>query len=218
MRHERLMREGRSTMDWLCLGAQILAVVACFLPWLWHPAAALSPQVFDLAEWTSLMPEIRNGPVVLLPSLLLRGSVALLAVAIWLMAISQQNRRHVDYLQATVAICLVVILLPPADFYLTARNDSNYRQQFWIALAALGIIVVAVTSRSRLATWLPRMAAVTLVVGAICAIAGLITSTSLSRILGVSMRLGAGAILYVLGSLVAGACLIWLSLRRSTAP
>ncbi|NPV67207.1 MAG: hypothetical protein HPY64_08695 [Anaerolineae bacterium] len=210
------MRERHCAMDWLCLGSQLLAVVACFLPWLWHPAAALSPQVFDLAEWTSLVPEIRNRPVALLPSLLLRSSVALLAVAIWLAAVGRQDHHQVTCIQGAIAVCLTLMLLPPADFFLTAQEDPNYRQQFWIALVAVGIMVAAIVSRPRLAAWIPRLAAVALFLGAACAIAGLIASAPLTTTLGVSMRLGAGIFLYVLGALASGACLIRLSLRQET--
>lgn len=212
------MRERRGTMDWFCLGSQLLAVVACFLPWWQHPTAALSPQIFDLAEWTSLVPEIRNGPVALLPSLLLRGSVALLAIAIWLVAIGWQKRPQVSRVQVVMAICLMLMLLPPVDFFLTAQDDPNYRQQFWIILATIGIMVAAVVLRLRLAAWMLRIAAVVLFVSATCAVAGLITSTPLTATLDVSLRTGVGAILFVSGLLTAGASLTWLSRCQAPPP
>jgi len=204
-------------VSYLRLGCLVLAAVACYLPWLWHPAAALSPGVLDLAEWASLAPGMRGGPVAMLPSLLLRACMGLLAWATWAGADSRQSRRAVTWLQRALAVVLVLVLLPPADFLLTTCSDLNYCQQFGIAVVTAGSMFAASVLRLRLEKWVAGLAVGALLASAVCGVAGLMLSTQLSGAMGVRLAIGAGGPVYLL-AVMGESARILLATRVSANP
>ncbi|MCZ7542374.1 MAG: hypothetical protein M5R40_02005 [Anaerolineae bacterium] len=88
-----------------------LALLGCYLPWVAHPAAALAPNMLDLAEWTSLHPAVRGSAPPLLLTFALRLPLALAGVGIayavrwgWL-----------------PGLVIALTLLPPLEFFRARR-------------------------------------------------------------------------------------------------
>lgn len=200
---------------WITILLVALAVGAYFLPWIWHPAAGLSPGGRDLAEWTTLHPEARSGSLVLLPSFLLRVAFGL---AVILLALTAATHTHPYIRRATytVAFLLALTLFPPLDFVTTASGDPNYRQQFTICagtLIALGLVVW------RGAALPSRMHAVSVVLIAGCTVGcellGLAEGLRLMGSLGVALTVGRGGLLFAV--LIAAAGLVTIvRIRNST--
>mgnify|MGYP005836978137 CR=1 FL=1 len=118
-----------------------LAALGCYLPWVEHPAAALAPNAFDLAEWTSLHPAVRGGSPPLLLTLLLRAPFALAGVGIALAA-------PWGWLPGLV---VALTLLPPMEFFRGAWGDPNFRQGFALTLATGALVLLALPARRLLA-------------------------------------------------------------------
>ena len=116
-------------LDWSLLA---LLLAGLLLPWLVAPNAAMTLNVWDLAEWASLYPPQAGTSPPLLASLLLRLHVALLCVFAALLADAGKSR----WLALLAVILLVVAQLPPVEFVLDTGN-LNYRQQFGLAAASL---------------------------------------------------------------------------------
>src|SRR5262249_44393121 len=126
------------TWSWL-LGA----LVGYYLPWVWHPAAALTANAYDLAEWANLHPAVRNGSTPMLAPFLLRFDLAGIALLCALRA-ARATTRSGRWLYGVLSFVLAITLLPPIDFFRSAGDDPNYRQQFYLAVGtffALAIIV-----------------------------------------------------------------------------
>lgn len=150
-----------------------LIVVACCgyaLPWIVAPAASMTLNGHDLAEWASLVPSQRATSPPLLTSLLLRLQLVMLSLLLGVIAVGRRRMA-----MSAVAICLLAgAQLPPFEF-LYDINNLNYRQQF--SLAALSLIagLCLILLRSRI---------LSLMVVLSIAAAGLVTS-----FLGLSMAL-----------------------------
>ncbi len=146
------------------------ALIACYLPWINHPAAALSFNAYDLAEWTSLSPAVRSGSLPLLAPFLLRAVFGGLALLFGLRALRSDGIwARLGY--ALLALILALTLLPPFEFFRGAGDDPNYRQQALITLGTfflLGLFVFLWT-RPRFqpfTRWLdPLVAIVTILAG-----------------------------------------------------
>src|SRR5690348_12553890 len=94
----------------------ILALIAYYLPWVYHRAAALTFNANDLAEWVSLDPNVRGAAVPLVIPLLLRIMLAFLALLFGLAA-ACADRDFGRWGFSTLAVILAITLLPPADFF-----------------------------------------------------------------------------------------------------
>lgn len=110
-----------------------LALLACYFPWIAHPSAALAPNAFDLAEWASLHPAERTGPLSLLTPGLLRAVAAACGVGL-----ASSIRR--GWLPG---LLVAITLLPPFDFFRGSSADPNFRQMFAIAVFTGGMVVLA---------------------------------------------------------------------------
>ena len=110
----------------------VIALMLVFyaFPWVVNPAASLSPNAYDLAEWTSLHPAVRAETPMLLTSLLLRLPLACLALLI-------AFRARRNWFSVIVVLLIGLALLPPLEFIKTL-GDPNYDQQ--AALAAITLI------------------------------------------------------------------------------
>ncbi len=122
----------------------LLALTAYSLPWIINPGTILNPGAYDLAEWTSLHPTVRNNNPPLLTTLLLRGQLVLLALIVAANTPRPTLTRKWT-LSALGVFVLAAASLPPFEYFTEARNDPNYRQQF---LLTLGIIVGGTTGLS----------------------------------------------------------------------
>lgn len=134
----------------LCLASALLCY---YLPWQYHPAAALSANAFDLAEWVGLSPAVRYAfsPPMAAP-FLLRVVLSLLAVLFALNA--RMLAGWWRWLNAGLALLLTITLAPPIEFIRVpgATEDPNYRQLFTLligTLIALGSVMLLARFRPR---------------------------------------------------------------------
>ena len=162
-------------------------LVLYLFPWLINPSVSLSPNGYDLAEWASLHPAVRDATPALLTSLLLRLPLACLAL---LIAFTMRR----GLLPALIMLIAAAALLPPPEF-IKALDDPNYRQQAALALFTLLGGGVGLSGR------LPRarhwIAAAIGLVGALASVIGLIQSDDLMRGLQLPTQPGLGGILLV---------------------
>lgn len=107
-----------------------------FLPWVINPSMSLTFGAYDLAEWTSLHPEVRFSEPALLLTLALRIQ-PLLLVALITLHTPQKNS-----LTWWVAVLITLVtsagLLPPVEF-ISNTTDSNYQQQFALSVTTFMI-------------------------------------------------------------------------------
>lgn len=110
-------------------------LVAYGLPWTISYSAGLSMNAYDLAEWSSLHPDVRAASPPFLTTLFLRLPLMCIAVLIgWL---TPRLPRGLPRTMGGLAVGLIAVaLLPPFEFLTVARDDANYRQQFMLALLA----------------------------------------------------------------------------------
>ncbi len=167
-------------MRYYLLFALILALYA--LPWLINPPASLSPNAYDLAEWTSLHYLVRTETPMLLTPLLLRLPLACVGL---LIAFSQRR----GWLPMVLVLLIVVALLPPLEF-IKQTGDPNYRQQ-----AALAVITLIGGAVGVSQLW-PRarhwIAAGIALIGAVASLIGLLQGYQLMRGFDLPTQIGLG--------------------------
>ncbi len=161
-----------------------LMIVLYLFPWVVNPAASLSPNAYDLAEWTSLHPAVHAQTPMLLTSLLLRLPLACLALLI-----TFSTRRGT--IPVVLVILIAVALLPPFEF-IHALDDSNYRQQ--AALALLALIGGAVGLSGVLPRYRPWIAAGAALIGAAASLIGLAQGYDLMRGFELPSQIGLGGV------------------------
>lgn len=115
---------------WLLI---VLALVGYSLPWVVTPGVSTSLGAYDLAEWASLHPAARGAALPLVASFVLRLPLALLALIISVAG----ERAGSRWVRGLGVLVLTAALLPPLEFFTQYRDDSNYRQQFGLALLTL---------------------------------------------------------------------------------
>ncbi len=161
-----------------------LMLVLYLFPWLVNPAASLSPNGYDLAEWTSLHPAVHTQTPMLLTSLFLRLPLVCLAL---LIAFSTQR----GIIPALLVLLIAVALLPPLEF-IHAIDDPNYRQQAALALVTLisGVVGLSMVL-PRYRHWIATTIAI---VGAAASLNGLAQSYDLMRGFQLPSQIGLGGI------------------------
>lgn len=162
-------------------------IVFYLFPWLVNPSASLSPNAYDLAEWASLHPAVRDATPALLTSLLLRLPLACLALLIGFTA-----RRGL--FPALIVLVLAAALLPPPEF-VKALDNSNYRQQ--AALALFTLIGGAIGFSGRLPRVRHWIAAAIALLGALVSIIGLLQGYNLMHGFSLPAQIGIGGVLLV---------------------
>ena len=108
-----------------------LGLAGYLLPWIVAPTAPLTLNAYDLAEWTSLHPTQFGTPLAV--PLLLRLQLPVITLLVALLA----RGSLMKLLSVVIILLLSVAQLPPLEFLLIARNDSNYQQQFLLAVISL---------------------------------------------------------------------------------
>jgi hypothetical protein len=172
-----------------CLFAVFALLVSFTLAWVSNPAAGLTFNVYDLAEWTTLHPVVQTENPVLVTSALLR--VPWLCTAV-ILGFSAQRFR---WAYATGVIIVAVALLPPIEFVRFSDN-INYRQQFGIAVLTLILGLIGVSGvLKRYAVWIIAVAAL---IGGIASAVGVSRALSLSAGFSISTTIGFGAIAAVI--------------------
>ena len=151
------------------LFALLLALVGYWSPWLTHPIAALRLNGYELSEWVTFLPGVRDGSLPL-SRLLLLLPLACLSLLFGLVAsrvppalslvpfgsaprLPEAPRRGLAAalprlvpgwgwpLVLIGAVCALVIF-PPYPYLLTAYADREYQGQLFVAAATLvGLLV-----------------------------------------------------------------------------
>lgn len=179
-----------------------LALAAYYLPWVTHPTASFTMNGFDLAEWTSLHPASRSSsPPMLTPFLLRAPQVAVAAGLALAAGVASDPRWRAAGWAAALIVALRII--PPAEFWQSARGDPNYRQMALLTVAGLGGVALAAFARLRGRLWLVALVIV-LGIGALAGWAGLSRAGVLLDNFEIGVRTGAGPALYTLAAVVAG--------------
>jgi len=188
----------------------IVALVAYYLPWIYHPAAGLTFNAYDLAEWVSLHPAVRGASVPLVAPFLLRVVLGGLALLFCLRAL-RSDRTWVRLAYAGLAVLLAITLLPPFDFFRGAWDDPNYRQQFALAIGTLiGLVALAaINRRGKIASngttsdkypyrEVRPLEIVISLLTAICAVVGEIMALNVIRSLQIDVAVGGGIIVLII--------------------
>jgi hypothetical protein len=163
-------------------------LVLYLFPWVVNPGVSLSPNGYDLAEWASLHPTVREATPTLLTSLLLRLPLACFAL---LIAFTAKR----SLLPALIVLVTAVALLPPPEF-IKQLNDPNFRQQAALALFTLiGGIIGLSGKMPRIHHWI---AAGIGLIGALASVIGLVQSYDLMRGFNLPTQIGAGGVLLAL--------------------
>jgi len=152
----------------------LLGCAAYSLPWIINPGAGLSFGAYDLAEWASLHPAVRESNPMLLTSLFLRLPLACLGLLLTIGIFSEKIWPRLMLLSL-----IAFALLPPLEFFTQYRDDPNYRQQFFLAGSTMiiGVLSIAVKRKGSV-----KLLVITLVmIGAISSLWGLIQGYSLMR-------------------------------------
>ena len=183
-------------MNWRSIGLILIALGFYVLPWLINPGVGLTSNAYDLAEWASLHPEVRNQSPSLLTSLLLRLPLVIFALMVAL-HIGITPKKHLAGIG--LFLLLAVASLPPLEFLTVARNDPNYQQQFVLFLGALILGGVAISGLFNRWYWIEILTLGFVGIGA--SIWGLMQARHL--MIGFSMPVAVG-----LGSV--GTCLMFL--------
>lgn len=120
----------------------ILALLVYFLPWVViRNTASLSMGAYDLAEWASLHPVVRETAPGLLTTLLLRLPLPCLKI-MTIIFICRLTKKSVT--RALFIMTFAASLLPPIEFFADPGRDMNYAQQFLIAISIVIISVMCI--------------------------------------------------------------------------
>jgi len=196
---QRLIEWGRLPLRFSQLWLS-LALLAYYLPWTVHPAAAFTLNANDLAEWISLHPAVRGGSPPLVGPFLLRIVLAGMAVLWACYATRPAHRMQRSGLWQKIAIVMALILgitlMPPLGFFRGAGDDPNYQQQFMISLGTMSSLIVLTAIWNRFcerARWLFRVLNIGIPsLGVIAGMVGLISAMDTVRSVGLTVGLGPG--------------------------
>jgi hypothetical protein len=184
------------------------ALVAYYLPWVSHRAAAFTLNAIDLAEWISLHPTVRGANIPLVAPFLLRATFGGLALLFGLRAL----RSPISWIRwgyAILALLLTATLLPPPDFFRGALDDPNYRQQAYIAAGTFVLLALLAVAWNR-PLWQPLQKRLELIIALLMlvfAIVGEILARNVMLSRRINVPLGIGIVAFV-------ACLgIWIVLK-----
>ena len=181
-----------STATLATWGFIVLALGLYSLPWLVTPGASLTLNAYDLAEWTSLNPVVRDASPTLLITFGLRFLLLLIAAFV---AFSPIANKWLWWICAGFVLCLALALLPPFAFFGDSSGDPNYRQQF--ALSLLTLLAGAVGLSQRLARWRHPIQTGLVLAGLLSSAAALVEGASLMRLYALPVQLGIGGMLFV---------------------
>jgi|GEM_PF-712776 len=134
----------------------LLALFGYWAPWLTHPAAALRLNGYELSEWVTFLPGVRDGS---LPFNRLAFLIPLACLAL-LLAIAASRFRPtatpptsswlrpkwpssvVGWVLLVLALLCCYTVFPPYPYLFSAYADPEFQLQFFVALATLfGLIL-----------------------------------------------------------------------------
>lgn len=167
----------------------LITLVACLIPWVNTPSAALNLGAYDLAEWTSLHPTVRQTAPYLWTTFALRLPFATIGILIADYLAHRINR----YTSYTFLVITAAALLPPLEYFTIYRNDINYSQQFQISILIL--ILGVIFFNKRLDKRRPVLLMTLAVIGASASLYGLYQAMKIMSTFEVPVTFGAGGIL-----------------------
>ncbi len=224
------------------LAALGLALVGYWLPWLAAPAAALRLNGYELSEWVTFLPGVRDGslPLSRLLFLLPLACVALLlalaasrsadAPPIYILGGEPETPRArparprgglravmpVAGLSGWALLVLgaicALIVIPPFPYFLTAYADPEYRVQLFIALFSLVALPLSLYLPDQVKA--AAQIGLALAGGAIGCWALLTVRPVASELLGAPWPIGLGWVLMLAGF----AGLAWVGLSQLFSP
>ena len=160
------------------------------LPWTAQSGAALTLSAYDLAEWSSLHPVVREGFLPFAVTFGLRIIPALLLVVF----VVDSSSRHWERLIMTALIAIA--LLPPVTFFLQGLNDANHCQQMAVSILTLAMSGISITMTPRaLRRALQSVVSVIVIVDSIWSLA---TALNLMHRFSHAVQPGAGSVLFIL--------------------
>jgi len=171
-----------------------VALAGYVMPWIVNTGAGLSLNGYDLAEWASLNPVTHSTTPEMLPSLMLRGQLTLVVLLLAVYA-GKPVGSKLWWLCALCSAALVIAQFPPFEFFTVARSDTNYRQQFMLAVVSLvsaGLLLTGVLNR-----WQTLVSVVLGLVGIVGSINGYAQSAELMRGFLLTPSLGIGVVVMV---------------------
>jgi len=212
-------------MSRLRLPALLLAVAGYWLPWLTHPAAALRLNGYELSEWITFLPGVRDGTLALsrLQFFLPLAGLALLCALVATRPASRLALPPLGVSPRTVVrpprsglagllppiaglpgwiillagLLFAFVVLPPYPYLLTAYADLEYRTQLIVAVMTLLTFIVLVYLPGDLNTLLQLIVAVAAFASAIPPL--LAVRSAADGVLGAVWSLGLGWPLLLVG-------------------
>lgn len=166
------------------------------MPWVNPPPGGMKMIAYDLAEWTSLTPSVRQSAPFLWTSLLLR--IPFITIGL-ILTMTIQRFQVPQPTSWAILILMVIALLPPLEFFTIYRDDINYQQQCMLAITAL-IAGAYSLLRDNVSKW-KRLILVYASVGCTCSFIGLLQANALmnSFRLTISMAYGGALTILMLG-------------------
>ncbi|MAS34245.1 MAG: hypothetical protein CL610_09565 [Anaerolineaceae bacterium] len=179
----------------------LLALAGYCLPWVVSTGASMTMNAYDLAEWSSLHPDVRASA----PTLLTTFALRVLLVCIGTVIVFSPTLVS-RWLRVALALLIAAALLPPFEFFSAGLNDPNYRQQFSLSVAMLGVGAIALINRLMRLRVFVQLAA--LGVGLILSIGAIMSSYSLLAGFDLARQIGSGVIIFVVSVVVCGVVVI----------
>ena len=203
-----------------------LALAGYWLPWLTHPVAALRLNGYELSEWVTYLPGVRDGslPLDRLVFLLPLGCLALLLglAATWQAAppipilaapgapVSSARGGPNAFLPAVqgwlgwglllLSLVCIFTVFPPYPYLFTALGDPEYRAQLFVASLGVVLLVLALYLPADLKAALQTLLAV--LGGGLGLWSLLVLRPVASDLLGVPWAIGLGWLIMLAGFVV----------------
>ena len=184
------MNQNNDTGSYSGIAAAVVLVglLGCVQPWIVVSTGSMTLNVYDLAEWASLVPAQRETSPPLLAPLLLRLQPVILCLILGAVADGRAKKAIV----AIAILLLAAAQLPPFE-YVYDINNLNYRQQFFLAIASLAGGWAVIPFRHR---WLATLATIVLpVAGLVTAAIGLAQAQALYLEFQIGATAGAGIVI-----------------------
>lgn len=182
-------------------------LIAYALPWLVNPAAGLTLGAYDLAEWVSLHAGARATTPPLLPVLLLRLPLVLLAFMV-----ASKPALHF-WLRLLFVLLASAALLPPLEFFASDMADPNYRQQ--VVLAAVTLLAGLAVLHRAFHRYATLIHVALIIAGLVIAVWGTFWGLTLMHAFQLPTQLGIGGVLYAALLLIYGAATVYPISRRA---